>query len=121
MWLDEKFEIHTKTYKVQRLDRRELHASVIEDYNLALDKDMRENGMKFPLIGISNTKENWEEATIGLKNKVDFSPIPDILVVYGNQRLRIIDSIGQYYDIPVVVADTHDDAIILHNTLKYRE
>lgn len=121
LWMDETMTINSKTYRIGNFHRSDLTYSVFEPYNKKLEEDILANGLKFPLIAIKNTKENWEEAAGHLKAKVNYNPYADFLVVYGNQRLRIIDEVEMEFGIPVIVADSHVDAIIIFNTLKYRE
>lgn len=120
-WLDEKFNIHYKSYEIKRLHRIDIEYAVYEEYNWQLDNDISTNGMHSPLIAIPNSKANWEEAAGGLKHRVPFNPYAIALIVYGNQRLRILEKMKIENDIPVVIADNHVDAIILYNTFKYRE
>ena len=117
-WLDEKLNIHEVLKTQVRVHRQRLVPAVEEPFNVELEKAILYEGIKHPLIAINNTFDNWDMATIGLKSVVPFKPEHDLLVVYGNQRLRIFDMYEHTFDIPVFIADSHVEAILIHNTLQ---
>ena len=117
-WIGDDFTIHEIVKEQKRVHRQHLTPAVIEPYNHELEKILFEEGIKHPLIVINNTLENYNEATIGLKHAAGFQPEHDLLVVYGNQRLRVFDAIEHEHDIPIFIADSHVEAILIFHTLQ---
>jgi len=118
MWFNSQMDLCEKEFRVERVARPDLAYAVFEEYNRELEAAILKEGMQFPLIVIKNTRSNWAEATIDLKDTGDYTPHADWLVVYGNQRLRILDHWEVDYEIPVLIAESHDEAITIHNFLK---
>lgn len=116
--MDENLEIHEALYSQQRIHRSEMTPAVEEPFNVELEKAILYEGIKHPLIAIPNRFDNWDEATAGLKNAVGYNPHVPLLIVYGNQRLRIFDKYEFTNNIPVFVAINHVHAILIHNRLQ---
>lgn len=117
-WLDEDFNLHEVVKQQLWVNRSHLTPSVKEEYNHQLEKILLEEGIKHPLIVLRNTYENWNEATIDLKYAYPFNPEPSYLVVYGNQRLQIFDKLEHQHTIPIFLADSHVEAILIFHTLQ---
>jgi hypothetical protein len=116
--MDETLSLHEKSYQAQDFPRHIMRPAVEEPYNKALETNIKEHGLKFPLIALPNTYDNWKEATLDLSAKVYYDPQYHLLIVYGNQRLRIIDKLEVKTPIPVFLADSHVNAILIHAALK---
>lgn len=72
----------------------EIADACIQTPSLELEKSIL-TGMRFPVIVVDNTLEEYSRAVDGLSNKIEYDPTKKYLVLIGNQRVTIA---RKYFD-----------------------
>lgn len=85
----------------------------IKSPSLELEKSIL-TGMRFPVIIVDNTLEEYSRAVEGLSNKTEYDPTKKYLVVIGNKRLTIA---RKYFDsIDAFIIDKGIKSIFIKHT-----
>lgn len=91
----------------------EIADACIQNPSLELEKSIL-TGMRFPVIVVDNTPEEYSRAVEGLSNKTEYDPTKKYLVVIGNQRLTVA---RKYFDsIDAFVIDKGIKSIFIKHT-----
>ena len=115
-WLDKDLVIHNDVAEAVFLPRNMLAVAVTQPLNEGIKTSIEINGMMHPLIAVKNSKKNYKEAVVGLSNKCKFDASKKWLVVYGNQRVPVLDALGALA-VPVILADNAVEAMAIHTVL----
>ncbi|NDC96417.1 hypothetical protein EBZ38_01555 [bacterium] len=103
-----------KYLKVRELSLEDITPAVWQPFNEELAKNVLTK-MKYPVIVVRNTEEEYLKAVVGLSNKLPFNPKAKYLLLFGNQRY-VIAKKQEYTHIDSFIVDIGIEAPIVKYT-----
>jgi hypothetical protein len=96
-----------------QLDLKDIADACLQNPSEQLEKSIL-TGMRFPVIVVPNTKEEYDKAVVGLSNKMPYDATKKYLCIIGNQRVTIA---RKYFDsIDAFITDSGIKSIIIKFT-----
>ena len=97
----------------QKISLADIADACVQYPSAELEKSIL-TGMRFPVIVVENTLEEYEKAVVNLSNKMPYDPTKKYLVLIGNQRVTIA---RKYFDsIDAFVTDKGVKCVIIKQT-----
>lgn len=106
-------ELHFDSVEAKSIQLDDIADACIQNPSAELEKSIL-TGMKFPVIVVDNTLEEYNKAVVGLSNKNDYDPTKKYLVLIGNQRVTIARK--YFSSVDAFIVDKGIKAIFIKHT-----